>query len=108
MLFIKRNRSNSNIAKLNRLLKATDWSFIYEHSAQGAFSMFQGVIDLHFGNSCPKQTFTMNYSNRLPWMSDALRRSIKLKNRMHIESKCEPNNFQKKHDYKARNKVIQT
>ena len=34
---------------------------------QNAFSWFQRVIDLHFEEHFPKQTFTMSYKTRLPW-----------------------------------------
>ena len=45
---------------------------------------------------CPKQTFTMTYSNKLPWLTDALRKSIKIKNCLHAETKANPNDQQLK------------
>ena len=56
--------------------------------------MFQGVIDLLFDEFCPKQTFTMTYSNKLPWLTNALRKSIKIKNCLHAETKANPNDQQ--------------
>ena len=34
----------------------------------------------------------MIYGDKLPWLTDALRKSIRDKNRLHEESKCNPNN----------------
>ena len=68
--------------------------------------MFQGVIDQLFDELCPKQTFTMTYGNKLPWLTDALRKSIRAKHRLHVESKCNPNDQQLKRQYKnKRNQV---
>ena len=41
------------------------------------------MIDLHFSTVFKMQTRTINYKNRHPWMTDALRAQIKLKNVMH-------------------------
>ena len=49
---------------------------------QSAFSWFQRVIDLHFGNSYPKRSFTLTYKNRLPWITEKLCTQIKDKNAM--------------------------
>ena len=51
--------------------------------AQSAFSRFQSVMDLHFSTVFKIQTCTINYKKRHPWMTDALRAQIKLKNVMH-------------------------
>ena len=56
--------------------------------------MFQGVIDQLFDENCSKQTFTMTYGNKLPWLTDSLRKSIRDNNKLHVESKCNPNDQQ--------------
>ena len=60
------------------------WDFVYLSSdLQSAFSRFQGVIDLHLDTKFKKRTFMMNYKNRYPWITEALRTKIKNKNRFH-------------------------
>ena len=96
----KRNLNKKNIKKLNEVLKAINWHFLNDCDTQTAFTMFQGVIDQLFDEICPKQTFTMIYGDKLPWLTDALRKSIRDKNRLHEESKCNPNNQLLKRQYK--------
>ena len=64
--------------------------------------MFQEVIDQLFDEIGPKQTFMMTYGNKLPWLTDDLRKSIREKNRLHEESKCNPNDQQLKRQYKMK------
>ena len=103
----KRKLNKTNIKKLNEALKAINWQFLDDFDTQTAFTMFQGVIDQLFDKICPKQCFTMTYGNKLPWLTDALKKSIKDKNRLHVESKSNPNDQQLKRQYKnKRNQVI--
>ena len=90
----KRKLNKESTKKLNEVLQYIDKHFIDDYDIQAAFTMFQGVIDLLFDEICPKQTFTMTYSNKLPWLTNALRTSIKLKNCLHAESKSNPNDQQ--------------
>ena len=103
----KRRLNKESIKKFNKALQFINWHFINDYDIQTAFTMFQGVIDLLFDEFCPKQTFTMTYSNKLPWLTDALRKSIKIKNCLHAETKANPNDQQLKRKYKRyRNQVI--
>ena len=102
----KRKLNKTNMKKLNEALKAVNWQFLDDFDTQTAFTMFQGVIDQLFDKICPKQSFTMTYGNKLPWLTDARKKSIKDKNRLHVESKCNPNDHQLKRQYKnKRNQV---
>ena len=67
---------------------------------QEAFSWFQRVIDLHIEEHFPKQTITMNYKNRLPWLTEKLRNQIKVKNAMHTEIMLNPDDHLLKLEYK--------
>ena len=51
--------------------------------AQSAFSRFQSAIYMHFSTVFKMQTCIINYKNRHPWMTDALRAQTKLTNVMH-------------------------
>ena len=80
----KRNFGEKNIATFTTRLNNENWDFVFmSECAQSAFSRFQSVIDLHFSTVFKMQTRTINYKNRHPWMTDALRAQIKLKNVMH-------------------------
>ena len=59
------------------------WLSLNSLDIQSAFSWFQRVIDSHIEDNFPKRTFTMNYKNRLPWLTEKLRNQIKDKNAMH-------------------------
>ena len=83
-IFKKRNFGEKNIATFTTRLNNENWDFVFmSECAQSAFSRFQSVIDLHFSTVFKMQTRTINYKNRHPWMTDALRAQIKLKNVMH-------------------------
>ena len=74
---------NKNIATFTTRLNNENWDFVFmSECAQSAFSRFQSVIDLHFSTVFKIQTRSINYKNRHPWMTDALRAQIKLKNVM--------------------------
>ena len=77
----KRSFCNKNIANFKRCLTNQSWDFVYEsEDLQAAFSRFQGVIDVHFNTNFKLHTFTRTYINRHPWMTEALRTQIRLKN----------------------------
>ena len=44
----------------------------------------------------------MTFGNKLPWLMEALRKSIRAKNRLHVESKCNPNDQELKRQYKIK------
>ena len=60
----KRKLNKTNIKKLNEALKAINWQFLNDFDKQIAFTMFQGVIDQHFDQICPKQIFKMTCGNK--------------------------------------------
>ena len=83
------------------------WDFVSLSSdLQTAFSRFQGVLDLHLNTNFKKRTFMMNYKNRYPWITEALRKKIKCKNRLHASAvSSHDDNIMK--EYKEAKKVLQ-
>ena len=78
------NFSQKRIAKFKRSLYNENWVIVYSIiNAQNAFTVFQGMIDRHFKEHFKEETFTMNYKNRHPWMTQALRNSIQTKNNLY-------------------------
>ena len=56
---------------------------------------------MHFEEHFPKQTITMSYKNRLPWLTEKLRTQIKDKNSMHIQVMRNPDDQQLNLKYKT-------
>ena len=74
--YIKRNFCKRNISKFCKFLKNELWNNIYYSGTQEAFTEFQLLINNHFNKSFNKQTFTLTYKNRYPWMTNSLRTEI--------------------------------
>ena len=82
----KRSFCNKIIENFRRSLNNQSWDFVYEsEDLQAAFSRFQGVIDVHFNSNFKQHTFTRTYINHHPWMTEALRTQIRLKNSKYME-----------------------
>ena len=103
---MKRSFCDRNIANFKQCILHESWDFVYEsNDLQTAFSRFQGVIDLHLNTNFKKRTFTMNYKNRYPWITEALRKKIKCKNQLHaIAVSSHDDNIMK--EYKEAKKVL--
>ena len=70
----KRCFCDKYIHSFNNRLTNEFWDFVYEtDSTHLAFTRFQGVIDQHFEYIFKMQSFIINYENRHPWMTQALR-----------------------------------
>ena len=67
----------------------------------------KGVFYQHFNSSFKMQTYAMNYKNRHPWMTEALRTQIKRKNRMHSEA-LENNDYTLFDDYTIVNNSLKS
>ena len=82
----KRSFCDKNVYNFNCCLKNESWDSVYSISGtQPAFTRFQGVIDRLLHKNFKMLTFTMNYKNRHPWMTEALRTQIKNKNTMYAK-----------------------
>ena len=103
---MKRSFCDRNIANFKQCILHESWDFVYEsNDLQIAFSRLQGVIDLHLNINFMKRTFTMNYKNRYPWITDPLREKIKCKNQLHaIAVSSHDGNIMK--EYKEAKKVL--
>ena len=96
----KRNYSQKSISKFTKSLTNQSWISINILDVQSVFSWFQRVIDLHFEEHFPKQTFTMTYKTRLPWLTEKLRTQIKEKNAMHTQVILNPRDTLLNSEYK--------
>ena len=97
----KRSFCNKNIENFKRCLTNQSWDFVTEV----AFSRFQGVIDVHFNTNFKLHTFTRTYINRHPWMTEALRTQIRLKNSKYTEY-VKSNNVDIVESYKDSKRIL--
>ena len=71
-----------------QVLQETDWSDIFNiPGTQSCFNTFHGKLVSLLNKSFPKVWVKKRYNNRKPWLSDALRNSIKLKNKLYYKYK---------------------
>ena len=104
--YIKRNFCKRDISKFCKFLKIELWNDIYYSGTQEAFTEFQRLINSHFDKSFKKQTFTLTYKNRYPWMINSLRTKITGKNKLGLKS-MKKNRHYRIIDYKRkRNQLI--
>ena len=83
----KRSFCDKNIHNFHCCLKRESYNSVYSAGdAQLAFTRFQGVIDRLLVKKFKMLTFAMNYKNRHPWMTEALRKPIKKKNAMYADT----------------------
>ena len=81
---VKRSCTLKNIANFKNCSQNETWDFVYlSNDIASAYQRFQGVFDQLLNSNFKKQTYTMNYKNRHPWMTGALRAQIKQNNKLH-------------------------
>ena len=69
-----------------QVLQETDWSDIFSiPGTQSCFNTFHGKLVSLLNKSFPKVRIKKRYNNRKPRLSDALRNSIKLKNKLYYK-----------------------
>ena len=88
---VTRVYNERNKQKFLEAISAVDWSEICNiPNTQNSFNHFHSVlISLH--DKCfPKIKIKKKYSNRKPWLSDALRNSIRNKNKLYHKYKKIP------------------
>ena len=65
-------------------IQTFDWSIVqnFTHCNQ-AYQYFSGTLKRIFNDSFPVRKIKKRYRNRLPWLTEGLRKSIKHKNKLH-------------------------
>ena len=76
----KRDFSNKNISNFNKSLKAYDWSKLYtEGLYKEKFTSFQNKFIEIFNENYKHRYIKLGYKNRLPFITNGLRKSIQHK-----------------------------
>ena len=79
----KRFYSEKNIDKFSSNIQNIDWSEVSSCTdAQLAYSMFHVKITKHYNECFPLTKVKLGYRNRKPWLTSALKKSIKVKNKL--------------------------
>lgn len=85
---IRRIYSSENSNNFVNLMQGHDWSDLYMLSDPNeAFNVFHKVFINYFNECFPLKYIKIKYSNRKPWLTDAMKTSIKTKNRMYANLK---------------------
>ena len=92
----KREFSDSNKTRFHDALKLQTWDSVYNADcANSAYKCFQGIFvdlyEMHF----PLVNTRINYSNKLPWLTNGLRKSVKRKSNLRrmMEKDPSPSNI---------------
>ena len=104
---LRRNMCHANIVKFRDAMSAVDWREILSMSdAQVAYSSFHKLISDKYNKCFPIRKINKKYFNNKPWLTTALKESIKTKNKLYIDRYKGTNCNEKCKIYKAyRNKL---
>ena len=77
----KREFTCKNKSKLKKKLNLQNWDYIFNtENLQDTFTYFYNQIRYMFEECFPESLIEITYSNRLPWLTNSIRSSIKQKN----------------------------
>ena len=108
MPLLKRNIGQRNITKFISEMNMVDWQFVLtETDTQSAYSKFHEVISTKYNACFPYRKIFKKYSKNKPWLSTALKESIKIKNKLYVKSKSSSGSENVSFYKKYRNKLNQ-
>ena len=86
--FKKRDFSEKNISNFNKSLGKCNWNSTNGTNFENSFSTFQNLFSENFLISFPENHIKIKYNNRLPYLTNGLRKSIERKHVLkHIYTK---------------------
>ena len=100
-----RKINSATQAEFLEKLQKINWDDIYQSDdTEHAFNIFHNTISSLYNEVFPKILVKSVYRNRKPWLSDGLKYSIKVKNRLYKKSKSVPtaSNIRHYKNYKIR------
>ena len=85
--FYKRIMSPTNYEYFHNEVSEIDWSIVTNSKVcQDSFSVFYNKIKSCFNKSFPITKIRKGYRNRLPWLTEDLKRAIARKNKLYVKS----------------------
>ena len=104
--FKKRIFSIENSKKFANLLCEQDWAKVFSiDDPQEAYTTFSEVFNRIFEQCFPLRTFKCGYRTRKPWLSDGLKISIAIKNKLYFRKQKSKNDEHELIYRKYRNKL---
>ena len=92
MTYKKRMYSNVNMERFVSTMESKDWEHVMSESdAQRAYSMFYNDFNEAYNICFPMKTYKYGYRTRKPWLSEGMKQSIKIKNKLYRKSKKSAN-----------------
>ena len=80
----KRVYNEENTNRFNLMLSQTDWtSVLSANDAQLAYSKFHEIYSDLYSQCFPMKVFKLGYLTRKPWLTEGMKRQIKIKNRLY-------------------------
>ena len=84
---LKRNMCQRNITKFISEMNMINWQFVLnETDTQSAYTKFHEVISTKYNACFPYRKIYKKYYKNKPWLSTALKESIKIKNKLYVKS----------------------
>ena len=85
---LKRNMCQRNITKFISEMNMIHWQFVLNETyTQSAYTKFHEVISTKYNACFPYRKIYKKYYKNKPWLSTALKESIKIKNKLYVKSK---------------------
>ena len=108
MPLLKRNMGQRNISKFIYEINSVDWQFVLTKTdPQLAYSKFHEALSNEYNACLPYGKICKRYHKNKPWLSTALKESIKIKNKLYVKSKRSDNSEKVTFYKKYRNKQKQ-
>ena len=85
--------SNANKSKFATKINETEWEDVMtSNDCNTAFTLFHRKFLELFNTAFPLKTSFSKYHTRIPWLTEGLKNSIKLKNKLYLKSLRTPSN----------------
>lgn len=104
-----RDYSETNIRKFINEISIVNWTYVFQTpDCSEAFSLFYKKFRDIYNTCFPIKLSRSRYCNRKPWLTSALKQSIKIKNKLYVNSKKHPSeyNIRKYKMYKKRLQLV--
>ena len=102
--YLTRKMNLKNYETFKLLISQYDWSNVTNHdTCQNAFTLFYDNLKSLFDKAFPVVRVKKRYNNKIPWLTESLKVSIKTKNKLYIRAKRHDTAYNKLQyaDYKA-------
>ena len=105
---MRRDMSQKNIMKFIDEMKLTSWqSVLDENNTQLAYSIFHEIVSSTYNTCFPLKKISKKYYVNKPWLTSALKESIKIKNKLFVSTKRHGNDNMIPFYKRYRNKLNQ-